>query len=106
MTIESFRYLRVFREMLTDWHCLGWLQDPVHTFPKAFGPESALGGRHGVAWMRAFPYALPNIVSAAFLLSSILLVVLGLEEVGVPPVIRCYVTYRLGSRRAESGVAR
>lgn len=61
----------------------GWLQDPLHTFPKTFGPGSPLGGKHGVTWMATFPYALPNLVSASFLLSSIILVILGLEEVSI-----------------------
>ncbi|KAL9057695.1 MAG: hypothetical protein Q9162_002169 [Coniocarpon cinnabarinum] len=61
----------------------GWLQDPIHTFPKVFGPASVLGGKNGVKWMTQFPYALPNLVSALFLLSSILLVVLCLEETHV-----------------------
>ena len=59
----------------------GWLQDPVHTFPAAFGSGSALGGKTGVRWMTKFPYALPNLVSAMFLLGSVALVFLGLEEV-------------------------
>ena len=62
----------------------GWLQDPVHTFPKAFGPGSTLGGKDGVRWMSMFPYALPNMVSAMFLLVSVLIVLLGLEEVRHP----------------------
>ena len=59
----------------------GYLQDPVHTFPRIFGPHSILGGNHGVGWMSTFPYALPNLVSSMFLFGSVVLVVLGLEEV-------------------------
>lgn len=58
----------------------GWLQDPVHTYPGVFGPGSRLGGEHGVAWMSRFPYALPNLLSAVFLVLSAALVLLGLEE--------------------------
>lgn len=58
----------------------GWLQDPLHTFPGVFGPVSFLGGANGVLWLRTYPYALPNLFSALFLLISVLLIVLGLEE--------------------------
>lgn len=61
----------------------GWLQDPVHTFPPTFGPHSVFGGEHGVGWMKTFPYALPNLISSMFLLSSVMLVFLGLEEVSL-----------------------
>ena len=59
----------------------GWLQDPVNSFPHIFGRHSILGGKDGVGWMRTFPYALPNLVCGFFLLSSITLVFLGLEDV-------------------------
>lgn len=58
----------------------GWLQDPSHTFPKVFGPHSLFGGEEGARWLTRFPYALPNLISAAFLLGSVLLVVLCLKE--------------------------
>ncbi|KAM0147423.1 hypothetical protein ACHAQE_003368 [Botrytis cinerea] len=58
----------------------GWLQDPVHTFPGAFGAGSKLGGKEGVRWMMKYPYALPNLFNASLLLLSLLLVILGLEE--------------------------
>ncbi|TGO85283.1 hypothetical protein BPOR_0412g00030 [Botrytis porri] len=58
----------------------GWLQDPVHTFPGAFGPGSKLGGKDGVGWMMKYPYALPNLFNAFLLLLSLFLVILGLEE--------------------------
>jgi len=58
----------------------GWLQDPAHTYPAVFGAGSRLGGEDGVWWMLHFPYALPNLLSAVFLLLSACLVVLGLEE--------------------------
>ena len=60
----------------------GWLQDPYHTFPHAFGPRSRFGGKDGIGWMLKYPYALPNIVCALLLTLCLLLVVLGLEEVG------------------------
>ena len=70
----------------------GWLQDPVNTFPEVFGPGSTFGGQDGVAWMRAFPYALPNIVSCGFLFCSVCLVLLGLEEVSIRSTRDCYKT--------------
>lgn len=59
----------------------GWLQDPVNTYPRVFGPGSKLGGDDGVAWMIKYPYALANLVNAAVFLCSIILVLLGLQEV-------------------------
>ncbi|EXJ96199.1 hypothetical protein A1O1_01325 [Capronia coronata CBS 617.96] len=58
----------------------GFLADPITSFPHLFGPDSVLGGKKGVKWMEAFPYALPNVVSACFILVSALCVVLGLDE--------------------------
>lgn len=58
----------------------GLLADPVQSFPGLFGPNSTLGGKDGVWWMRHWPYALPNLVSACFLLSATLLLLLGLDE--------------------------
>jgi MFS family permease len=49
---------------------LGWL----------LGPDSKLGGTSGVAWLVKFPYALPNVISAIFLTTSLLLCWLFLEE--------------------------
>jgi hypothetical protein len=61
----------------------GLLADPVTQWPRVFGPGSLLGGETGVQWMIDYPYALPNLLSACFLLSSALVVILGLEEVSV-----------------------
>ncbi|KAI9841329.1 MAG: hypothetical protein M1837_000762 [Sclerophora amabilis] len=58
----------------------GLLADPIGSYPKVFGPNSALGGEDGISWMREWPYALPNIVSAVFLFTSAMSVILGLEE--------------------------
>ncbi|KAF2124035.1 MFS general substrate transporter [Dothidotthia symphoricarpi CBS 119687] len=41
---------------------------------------SILGGKHGVQWMIRWPYALPNLMSAVFLLVSALAVIFFLEE--------------------------
>lgn len=62
----------------------GLLADPVGSYPSVFGPGSALGGKDGVHWMTKWPYALPNLVSAFFLLNSALALSLGLEEVKHP----------------------
>ena len=58
----------------------GFLADPIVSFPSIFGAGSLLGGKDGVGWMIAFPYALPNVISAMFILSAAVLVVLGLDE--------------------------
>lgn len=58
----------------------GFLSDPVHSFPSTFGPGSFLGGKNGVGWMTAFPYALPNMISATIVFMAVLGVALGLDE--------------------------
>ncbi|KAJ5128848.1 hypothetical protein N7448_002561 [Penicillium atrosanguineum] len=58
----------------------GSLADPVNSFPQLFGPGSIIGGKDGVWWMKHWPYALPNVLSAIFIFSSLLAVFLGLEE--------------------------
>ena len=58
----------------------GFLADPINTFPSLFGPNSSLGGKNGVGWMKEWPYALPNLFSAAFILVSAVTVILGLDE--------------------------
>ncbi|KAJ5550835.1 hypothetical protein N7461_005533 [Penicillium sp. DV-2018c] len=58
----------------------GSLADPVNSFPQIFGPGSLLGGKEGVWWMQHWPYALPNVLSAVFILASFLAVFFGLDE--------------------------
>lgn len=58
----------------------GFLADPVASFPGVFGPGSLLGGKDGVGWMTAFPYALPSVVNAVFIFISALFVIFGLDE--------------------------
>lgn len=58
----------------------GLLANPTASYPWLFGPGSFLGGQDGVLWMRRWPYALPNLMSAVFLLWSGLSVILFLEE--------------------------
>lgn len=58
----------------------GFLADPITSLPELFGPGTVLGGRDGVAWMRAYPYALPNIVCAFLLTFAAIGVILGLDE--------------------------
>lgn len=58
----------------------GFLAEPITSFPGIFGPGSLVGGKDGVAWMRLWPYALPNLFSAFFISISALGVILGLDE--------------------------
>jgi len=64
----------------------GFLAEPVTSWPGVFGPGSLLGGTTGVQWMINYPYALPNLISACFLITSGIIVVLGLEEASVLPI--------------------
>ena len=50
------------------------------SYPSVFGPGSLLGGERGVQWMIRWPYALPNLMSAIFLLTATLGISLFLEE--------------------------
>jgi len=50
----------------------GLLADPASNYPSWFGD---------VAWMKKYPYALPNLVSAAILFSAFLGIFFGLNEV-------------------------
>ena len=61
----------------------GLLADPVSSYPKLFGANSVFGGKDGVWWMKHWPYALPNLISAVFLLSACVAILLGLEEVSL-----------------------
>ncbi|KIV94343.1 hypothetical protein PV10_02117 [Exophiala mesophila] len=58
----------------------GFLADPINSFPTVFGPGSSIGGKEGVRWMTAFPYALPSVVNAIFISTSAIFVVFGLDE--------------------------
>ncbi|MCJ1393962.1 hypothetical protein MMC18_006839 [Xylographa bjoerkii] len=58
----------------------GLLADPVGSYPSVFGENSFFGGKDGVWWMKHWPYALPNLVSAVFLFSAAAAVFFGLEE--------------------------
>lgn len=49
----------------------GMLAEPASTYPGVF---------RDVEWMRVYPYALPNIVSAAILMTSVLFVFFGMDE--------------------------
>lgn len=65
---------------MTDILTGGILADPVGSYPSVFGPGSVVGGKDGVYWMKRWPYALPNIMSAFFLLFSAMAVIFFLEE--------------------------
>jgi MFS family permease len=58
----------------------GFLADPIRTLPGLFGPGSFIGGADGVAWMRNFPYALPNLFFAVTLATAALGIIFGLDE--------------------------
>ena len=62
----------------------GLLSDPVGSYPKVFGVDSVFGGKEGVWWLKHWPYALPNLMSAFFLLIAAMGVIFGLEEVQLP----------------------
>ena len=59
----------------------GLLAEPVESYPQVFGVHSLLGGSHGVSWLAKYPFALPNMLNAFFLLCSAAGVVLFLQEV-------------------------
>ncbi|KAF2864267.1 MFS general substrate transporter [Piedraia hortae CBS 480.64] len=58
----------------------GLLADPVENLSTLFGPNSTFGGSYGVRWMRTYPYALPNLLSAALLFLETALVHHALRE--------------------------
>ena len=66
----------------------GSLADPAKNFPHLFGPGSLLGGKDGVWWMQHWPYALPNVLSAIFIFTSLLAVFFGLDEVSRKLMLR------------------
>ena len=70
----------MLRVNLADIPAGGILADPVGSYPSLFGPGSFIGGKDGVHWMKQWPYALPNIMSACFLLFSALAVIFFLED--------------------------
>lgn len=65
----------------------GLLADPLTSYPGLFGPHSFFGGQNGVWWMKKWPYALPNVISAVIVLISALAVLFGLDEVGFIPML-------------------
>jgi hypothetical protein len=70
----------------------GFLADPISQYPGIFGKNTFLGGATGVQWMIDYPYALPNLVSACFLMSSACVIIFGLEEVRYFEVFRSNLT--------------
>ena len=56
------------------------MADPINAFPGIFGPNTLIGGKDGVAWMRYWPYAFPNLFSASFIFVAGIAVILGLDE--------------------------
>ena len=58
----------------------GILADPVKHYPRLFGAGSTFGGADGAGWMKRFPYAAPNLMSALVLFVEAIIVYLGLVE--------------------------
>jgi MFS family permease len=58
----------------------GLLADPVTAYPTLFGPNSILGGQHGVPWLIEYPYAAANLLSALLLFMDAAWIFLGLRE--------------------------
>lgn len=61
----------------------GCLADPIVNLPWLVGPGGILNfakDAQGVAWMRAYPFALPTIFNAGALICSLLLAIFGLKE--------------------------
>lgn len=59
----------------------GVLADPIQAYPNVFGPGSLIGGDDGVWWMKQWPYALPNLISALLIFTATVGIFLGLDEV-------------------------
>ena len=51
----------------------GLLADPAGNYPSLFGD---------IAWMKKYPYALPNLVNAVILFAALTGIFFGLNEVG------------------------
>lgn len=68
----------------------GSLADPITSFPGIFGPGSIIGGENGVWWMKHWPFLLPNLLSAVFILFSFVVILFGLEEVCVTELSLSY----------------
>lgn len=61
----------------------GCLADPIVNIPSLFGPTGLWnfsGAPEGVAWMKAYPFALPTLFNASALMCSWCLAVFGLKE--------------------------
>lgn len=61
----------------------GCLAQPIINIPSLFGPEGAWNfskDPEGVAWMRAYPFALPTLFNAGVLMISLFFAVFGLKE--------------------------
>ncbi|KAK4626778.1 Major facilitator superfamily multidrug transporter mfsB [Fulvia fulva] len=58
----------------------GLFADPTVNLPQYFGPNSTFGGVEGVVWMKAYPYAVANLMSTVLLFAEAILVHYGLQE--------------------------
>ena len=84
----------------------GVLADPVGSYSSLFGENSFFGGKDGVWWMKHWPYALPNLISAIFLFCAALNVFFALEEVTsllVPTInLHCKLTDHRPTKHSET----
>ncbi|PWY86051.1 hypothetical protein BO70DRAFT_370135 [Aspergillus heteromorphus CBS 117.55] len=80
----------------------GALADPLKSYPHLFGPGTLFGGEDGVGWMRKWPFALPNVLSAIFIFISVLAVFFGLDETHEVARYRSDWGRKLGRRIARS----
>ncbi|MCJ1440284.1 MAG: hypothetical protein MMC23_000767 [Stictis urceolatum] len=58
----------------------GLLAQPLVNLAGLFGPNSLIGGKNGVSWMGKYPFAPPNLLSAAILLVEAVVIFFGLVE--------------------------
>ncbi|PYH87593.1 hypothetical protein BO71DRAFT_454589 [Aspergillus ellipticus CBS 707.79] len=80
----------------------GALADPLKSYPELFGPGTLFGGKSGVGWMKTYPFALPNLLSAIFIFISVMAVFFGLDETHEVARYRSDWGRKLGKRIARS----
>jgi hypothetical protein len=62
----------------------GLLADPAGTYPKHFG---------NIEWLKKYPYAPPNILSAFILFCAATGLFFGLSEVCIPPELYVHLSF-------------
>ena len=71
----------------------GLLANPAGTYPKLFGH---------ISWLKKYPYAPPNLLSAVFLFSAATGLFFGLSEVSVTPDLRRFILLILPDSRIHT----